>query len=77
MLENANKRKASGQVYRTIYIKKDVHSSIRAEWKRHREAEKTVKERPDNAGCSIYLNMREWQLYKGGEVIDQWNGKGC
>lgn len=76
ILENANKFKASGEMYSRIYIKKDVHPSIREEWKRLRDAEKTEKERPENVGCNIYLNVRERQLYKDGEVIDKWNWMG-
>ena len=73
MLDNANKLKTSGVMYSKIFIKKDTHPSIRAEWKRFRDAEKTEKERPENVGCNIYLNTRERQLYKDGKVIDRWN----
>ena len=73
MLDNANKLKTSGVMYSKIFIKKDTHPSIRAEWKRLRDAEKTEKERPENVGCNIHLNTRERHLYKDGEVIDRWN----
>lgn len=73
ILEEIKKLKTSGDTYNKIYIKKDVHPSIRAEWKRIRDAEKNEKELPENVGCNIYLNTRERQLYKDGEVIDKWN----
>ncbi len=56
-----------------IYIMKDVHPSIRAEWRRLREAERKEKERPENAGCVIRLDARERKLYRDGVVIDAWN----
>ena len=59
-----------------VCIKKDVHPSMRAEWRRLRDTEKTEKERPENVGCNIYLNTRERQLYKDGEVIDKWSVMG-
>ena len=40
------------------------------------DAEKTEKERPENVGCNIYLNTRERQLYKDGEVTDKWSMMG-
>lgn len=76
VLDKAKTLKSSGDAYNKIYIKKDVHPSIRAEWKRLRDAERTEKERPENAGCNIQLNTRERQLYKDGEVIDKWSLQG-
>ena len=76
VLGKAKTLKTSGDVYSKIYIKKDVHIIVRNEWKRLRDAEKTEKERPENVGCNIYLNTREHQLYKDGEVIDKWSVMG-
>ena len=41
LLEKAKMLKTSGQHYSHIYIKKDIHPNVRAEWKRLRDAEKT------------------------------------
>lgn len=73
VLENANRLKTSGETYSRIYIKKDVHPSVRNEWRRLRNAEATEKERPENAGCVIRLDTRERKLYKDDIVIDSWN----
>lgn len=73
VLEKAKTLKSINNVYSRIYIKKDVHPSIRNEWRRLRDAEKTEKERPENIGCNIHLNTRERKLYKDGEVIDNWS----
>ena len=73
MLEETNKLKQAGGELSRIYIKKDVHPSIRAEWRRMCEVEKREKERPENAGCVIRLDTRERKLYKDNVVIDEWN----
>ena len=59
--------------YERIFIKKDVHPDVRGEWNRLRAAEKREKERPENQGCNIRLNVRERKLYKDDVVIDQWS----
>lgn len=72
VLDKAKRLKTCEDPYKTIYIKKDVHPSVRAEWRRLREAEQREKERPENIGCNIQFNARERRLYKDGMVIDQW-----
>lgn len=72
VLDKAKHLKTCEDSFKKIYIKKDQHPSVRAEWKRLREAEQREKERPENAGCNIQLNARERRLYKDGMVIDQW-----
>ena len=73
VLDKARKLKEKGQDYKLVYIKKDVHPSVRNEWKRLREAEKAEKERPENVGCVIRLDTRERKLYRDEVVIDSWN----
>lgn len=73
ILEKASKLKELGEVYSKIYIKRDVHPSVRNEWKRLRDAERSEKERPENVGCVIRLDTRERKLYRDGIVIDSWN----
>lgn len=75
ILENANRLKTSGDIYNKIYIKKDVHPSVRAEWRRLREAEAAERERPENAGCVIQLDTRQRKLFRDGVVIDTWNSQ--
>lgn len=72
VLEKAKTLQTSGEAYNRIYIKKDAHPSIRAEWKRLRDAEKTEKERPQNVGDNTHVDTRERQLYKDGELIGKW-----
>ena len=66
----------SNDIYKRIFVKKDQHPSVRAEWKRLHEVFKTEKERPDNQPCNIHFNFRERKIYKDGEVIDSWNMQG-
>lgn len=73
ILDYAKNLKTSGDTFKRIYVKKDVHPAVRREWQRLRDAEKVEKERPENAGCVIYLNTRERKLYRDGCVIDSWS----
>ena len=73
ILETTIQLKNAGGDYNRIYIKKDVHPSIRKEWKRLYDAERAEKERPENAGCEVRLDARERKLYRDGVVIDTWN----
>lgn len=59
ILQWAKQLKQPGGEYTKIYIKKDVHPSIMAEWKRLREAEKKEKALPESAGCEVSLDTRE------------------
>ena len=73
ILDRAKNLKTSGDLFKKIYVKKDVHPAVRAEWQRLRDVEKVEKERPENAGCVIYLNTRERKIYRDNSVIDSWN----
>ena len=73
ILSNTNKLKNSSTCYSRIFVKKDVHPSVRNEWKRLRDAEKIEKERPENVECIVRLDVRERKLYRDGIVIDKWN----
>ncbi len=73
VLEKTPKLKDRGGAYGKVYVKKDVHPAVREEWKRLRAAETTEKERPENQGCTIRLDVRERKLYRNGVVIDSWN----
>lgn len=53
VLDKTKALKTSGKEYEKIYVKKDTHPSIRVEWRRLFDAQKTEKERPENIGCNI------------------------
>lgn len=75
VLANGKKLKTAGDNYTGIYVKKDVHPSVRKEWKRLRDAEAREKERPENVGCVIRLDTRQRKLYRDDDVIDCWNSQ--
>lgn len=76
VLENARKLKSASAQYNRIYVKKDVHPSVRNEWKRLRDAERAEKDRPENVGCVIRFDVKERKLYRDDVVVDQWTPMG-
>ena len=73
ILDKAKVLKNAGDVFRRIFIKKDVHPSVRNEWQRLRNVEKKEKERPENVGCVVYLDTQQRKVFRDGVVIDSWN----
>ena len=76
ILDRAKHLKTSGELSKKIYVKKDIHPSVRKEWERLRSVEKTEKERPENVGCVVRLDTRERKVYRDNIVIDSWNPQG-
>ena len=72
-LEKARTLKSLNDTYNRIYIKKDVHPSVREEWKRLREVVQREKDRPENASSAINFDVRERKVYKDNVLIDQWS----
>ena len=62
--------------FKRIFIKKDSHPSVRAEWTRLHEVVRLEKARAENTGCTISLDFKARKVYKDGNVIDQWNMQG-
>ena len=65
--------KSRGAPYDKIFMKKDVHPSVRREWKRLHDVVTAEKVRPENQGCNISLDVRARKVYRDGVMIDQWN----
>ena len=74
-LEKA-KRLKDNEVFKNIFIKKDSHPSVRAEWTRLHEVVKLEKSRAENTGCDIRIDFKTRKVYKDRNVIDQWNMQG-
>ncbi|MPC18981.1 hypothetical protein E2C01_011882 [Portunus trituberculatus] len=76
VLDKIKRPKTCEDPYKNIYIKKDVHPSVRAEKSSRKlmEAEQREREKelPKNIRCNIQFNTRERRLYKHRMVIDQW-----
>ena len=64
------------EVYKRIFVKRDTHPSVRAEWTRLHEVVRREKDNPDNAACDIKLDYRARKVFKDGSVIDQWSMQG-
>ncbi len=73
ILNNASRLKTSGNNFSRIYIKKDVHPSIRKEWRRLRDVEAAERAKPENVGCTIRLDTRKREVYKDNTVTDAWD----
>lgn len=55
-----------------IRIKKDVHPSVRAEWRRLFQVKEEEEKKAANAGCTITIDIRKRQVLRDGQVIDSW-----
>ena len=73
-LEKAKVLKNKSLPFQKIFVKKDVHPTVRQEWGRLHEAER--REKLADKHADIKINYRERKLYKNGEVIDQWSVQG-
>ena len=76
ILDRAKNLKTSGNLFRKIFIKRDVHPAVRKEWERLRNAERIEKERPENIGCMIRFDTHERKLYRDDTVVDSWSPQG-
>ena len=73
ILSEAKKLKSAGQLYKKIYIKRDVHPAVRREWKRLYDTLEVEKNKPENVGHSVTIDKRKRQIIRDGQVIDKWN----
>ena len=74
-LEKAKSLK-DNEVFKKIFIKKDTHPSVRAEWTRLHEVVRLEKSRSENTGCDIRIDFKTRKVYKDRNIIDQWNMQG-
>ena len=59
--------------YSDIYIKKDVHPTVRHEFNRLRKAEKEMKANPDNRGADIRYDHKDRVITRNGIVVDRFS----
>ena len=72
VLEKSKSLKEKGELFRRIYIKKDIHPEVRKEWDRLRAAKTREENDPSNQGAIIRLDAKERKLYRNDVVIDAW-----
>jgi len=56
-----------------VRIKKDIHPSVRAEWKRLFDVKEAEEKKPENSGKAIALDFKKRQVTCDGAVIDTWS----
>ncbi len=59
ILEKSPVLKERRTPYDKVQIKKDVHTAVRQEWKKLRDDAAAEKDRPENQGCNIRLDVKE------------------
>ena len=69
VLDNTNKLK-NDDIFKFIYVKKDVHPIVRKELDRLRAVTKREKERPENQGKTVRYDYKERKVYVNDVVID-------
>ena len=70
VLDSARQLKTSDAIFRSIYVKKDMHPLVRKEFDRLRGVEKREKERPENRGKTVRYDYRERKVYVDNIVVD-------
>ena len=73
VLEVTKKLKEAGTDYKRIYVRKDIHPSVRKEWGRLRKMLKEEREKPTNQGANITLDYKSRVLLRNGMVIDRYS----
>ena len=70
VLDSAHKLKNSGDRFKAIYVKKDVHPLVRKELNRLRDITKREKERPENKGKNVRFDGKERKVFVDDLVVD-------
>ena len=75
IVSNAKALKNASDDYKEVYLRKDVHPSVRREWKRLRDRVKEEQDKPCNAGAVIQLDFKTRTIRRNNVVIDHWKPK--
>ena len=70
VLESARQLKNSDSMFRSVYIKKDIHPLVRKEFDRLRGVAKREKERPENEGKNVRYDFKDRKVYVNDVVVD-------
>jgi len=66
-------RKCTNPVMANIKVRKDLHPSVRKEWKRLFEVKEAEEKKTENAGHVITIDMKRRAVLRDGDVIDSWS----
>lgn len=76
-LDSVAELKNLGVVPENVFIKKDLHPKVRAEWRRLHDVVSSESGKAVNAGITISLDPKTRKVYRGsyvpGNVIDSWS----
>lgn len=56
----------------SLNLKKDLHPTVRSEWRRLNEVVRSETSKPENIGETITLDPKKREVLKNGVVIDSW-----
>ena len=66
-------RECKAPTMKNIRVKKDLHPTVRSEWKRLFSVRDAETKKPENQGKSIHLDFKKREITCDGTVIDSWN----
>ena len=75
VIEKAKNLKNAGESYSRIYIKKDIHPTVRKEIGRLKKREREEKNKAENAGVNISYDPKNRVLLRDGNIIDRFTPK--
>ena len=70
-LDDTKKLKDAGEIFKKIYVSKDIHPVVRKELNRIRKAEHEEKQKPENRGRVVKYDYATRCLSVDGTVIDK------
>lgn len=73
IVQDAKKLKQAGDQYKSVFIKKDVHPSVRKELDRLRYVERQERAKPVNNGKQVRFDPVKRQVLVGDTVVDQFH----
>ena len=73
ILSIARNLKNGPEHVKKIYLKKDVHPSIRKEYNRLKIAEKEIRENPENQGRTVSYDKESRSISVDGTVVETFN----
>ena len=71
----ANELKSAGEMFRSVYIKTDIHPAVRKELGRLRKRAYDEKDKPDNVGANIVYDHKNRVVTRNDVVIDRFYPK--
>ena len=71
VLDKAKKLKEAGDMFAKVFVKRDMHTLVRKEINRLRQAEKAEKEKPENISRTVVYDQNMRTLSVDNVIIDR------